>query len=72
LREARIYLSPSLGIAQRLVNKEVAIVLNTVVHMAPVISVRITGRVVDITGDFSRAHATNVAASNTGRSGRST
>jgi hypothetical protein len=63
VREARIDVSPFLGIAQRLVNDEVAIVLNMVVQMAPVISFGIAGAV-DITGDFSRVHATTVAASN--------
>ena len=44
------------------VNKEVAIVLNGVVLSAPTINPGITGRSVEITGDFSRSDAVNAAA----------
>jgi preprotein translocase subunit SecD len=50
-------------IAQPLINKEVAIVLDGLVVSTPVINRGITGRDVEITGAISRAEAINVAAS---------
>jgi hypothetical protein len=50
-------------IAGPLVDKELAIVLNGVVQSAPDINPGIAGRDIEITGDYSRAEAINVAAS---------
>jgi preprotein translocase subunit SecD len=50
-------------IAQPLTNKAVAIVLNGVVESAPVINPGITGRDVEITGNFTKTQAVDTLAS---------
>ena len=50
-------------VAGPLVNKDIAIVLNGVVESAPVINPGITGTSVEISGNFSKADAVNLAAS---------
>jgi hypothetical protein len=50
-------------VAAPLVNKEIAITLNGVVQSAPLVNPGITGRDVEITGDFTQDEAVNVAAS---------
>jgi preprotein translocase subunit SecD len=56
-------------VANPLVNREVAIVVNDVVQSAPTINPGFTGRAVEITGDFSRADAVKAAAAIAGVAG---
>jgi len=50
-------------VARPLVNKEVAIVVNGIVQSAPVINPGITGTSVEITGNFTKTAAVDLAAS---------
>ena len=47
----------------RMINREIAIVVNGVVLSAPVVNAGITGREIEIVGGFSKAEAVKVAAS---------